>query len=491
MCYPILHITIIAIALGAITTAGDARSITDKGVCFSDAECPSTHFCYICLTKRTCLEPRFQYSCMPRKPIGATCDHGNEFCRPGSYCRQKAKWGVQEFCKPKLPLNASCYPDPDNICKGENNHCDPRTRKCTSFANGFANAWCETSKHCRQRKGYFCAGGRCERRRNAGVSCTDVKRPNACKGYCDWKVCRAIKDIGSECYEHWECDANYMTPGVKQKRKCFARRYKTGKCARLKDVLKSLGAKCNPENDMCDPLRKMICKWHKRSKDFRCQQVGTSIGSGPDTLCTPNSPFSVCKQDAHPLSEGFPLSCRVNRNLLRPYYDLDATNTYTIFTNCMPRFEYSRRGQLCDLVEHSVFMKPWSWEKVDGVALNEYCGGGICEYEERMGYCVKIQKNVGDDCSNKFMSKCGPGLKCVNRTCKRGEPTSSNAVTHLGHDKFCGKDRPPCAPGLVCFHDLGRRYCDIPKKVVNGGQPCYTRSLFKPVSSIILSSSQL
>lgn len=487
MTYSTLCITTIAIILGvSITTmklcwvrrglrttlisitTGHSRLITDKGACLSDTDCPISHFCNSCPYPYSCWG--LPFSCMRRRMTGARCNF-DSMCRSGNFCGPKH--GVGDFfCQVQLPLDYSCGNWPSkNECLGENNRCDsqagaPLSSKCTQFKTGFAGDRCEYIVDCQQKNGFFCNTSiqRCQRKKNAGEYCEYEAFDYACKDRCHRNICKPFLTIGDDCYEDEQCDLDPFISGDREERTCNFNEYETGKCVKKKDLLISLGAQCNPNNDICDRRRRLYCKLHVPSKTFACQHTGWAPYNS--YYCAPNSSFSICKPN------GSPQSCRLRNTLPDEKSYEDPT---CIFNNCLPSLEYSRRGQLCGLEENSVCLRGLSCELIKGVPRN---------WDILTKYCVKIKTKVGDNCRNKFTSKCGIHLKCVKGKCETGEPTGTEIKTHLGSWEWCGSargnDRLSCAPGLVCHKN--KRRCVLPSKIMNEGEPCYYRTRLQPVS---------
>lgn len=455
------------------THVATARLISDRGSCLNDADCPFYQFCNDCRSFQFCIDR--PYTCLPKQSTGAICGRDTT-CKFGNFCGPRSRFAATSYCQAFAPLNATCETWRGNQCgpEGAGVRCIASSRKCRPRPFGLAGSRCNRKDDCDESKGLFCnyANRKCESQRNAGVACNNGVRGNMCKGYCDGRVCQAVKEIGAICGDSKQCRADPSSIGKRNEVICnLGGTKKTGRCIRQKDVLKRAGARCSPNNDICDRRRQLVCKWHRPSKRFACQQNG-SIKQVSD-FCTPNSPFSVC------IPNGFPLTCRVLAERERPgIARFNPSDPVFNFKTCAVRIEVAKRGQICELV-NAICPKHLSCEVIDGMepARND---GITAPAEEFTKFCVKIRKKVGGECGNKFLSKCGPGLKCVNGKCAMGTARNQR-VAHLSFNAPCSNNTPPCAPGLVC--NRNDKLCKFPFKVINEGGPCYTSSFFKPVSS--------
>lgn len=145
----------------------------------------------------------------------------------------------------------------------------------------------------------------------------------------------------------------------------------------------------------------------------------------------------------------------------------------------------AKRGQICSNDRSSICPTDLSCEIINGVEPAK-TDGSIGPAEIFTTYCVKIRENVGGECENKFFSKCGSGLKCMNGKCVMGAPDTNQRVTHLSFNVACSNSTAPCSPGLVC--NRNGKFCNYPFKVIDEGGPCYRNPFFNPVSYCCISS---
>lgn len=456
MEYSILRVITLIISAATLL---NARVITESGACLTDLFCSSTQFCNDCSNNNFC--PGKPFTCMPKIPRGAECPREGS-CRNGNFCGPRTALGTKFFCQALRPINASCE-FWASMCKGENTRCNPQTKKCEQVTTGFAGFPCGLDSDCQQRNGFFCNAsmGKCERKKKGGSSCGISTSNFECRGYCNSGTCRWFRKIGDKCNNDGQCDVNPFTFVRSNERICNSAENGDGVCVKTNDLLTTLGATCNPQNDRCDRQRGMFCLWKKERKGYVCQQDGS-------LYCTPNSKFSRCTPN------GAPVECRVEKNTLS--FLSSPPSPFFTFKRCVFKLEFSRRGQICGLIEKSVCPKHLSCERIDGV--QPFISNTNFEHPvQDTTFCVKIKKS-GETCGNKFFSKCGAGLKCVNGRCVEGE-TGTKAVTHLGNRVDCSRNQTPCAPGLVC--DNEENVCRLRIRLMSEGEPCYLRSLFRPV----------
>lgn len=235
-------------------TTKHARSITDRGACLSDTDCPISHFCSLYITSSWAR----LFSCIRRRVTGAKCDF-DSMCQSGNYCGPRTEAG-DSFCQLQHQLNASCdetWPY-ENICQGENNWCDPLWKKCAPVTTKIAEAQWLSYEDCQKRKGSTANPSKINSRaRKMRVrSATAARAITHVKAGATEIVVDLFRTscsmIGDNCDYSMQCGSEDFISSDREERTCNFDYQETGKCAKENDLFIALGVKCNPFNDICD-----------------------------------------------------------------------------------------------------------------------------------------------------------------------------------------------------------------------------------------------
>lgn len=475
-----------AFTLTLALTVDSSNVITSPETCLRTADCPSHQFCDTEGEKN-------RYRCKALRPEGAPCRDG--VCAHGLYCPQADKG---RRCTPKLAINALCeqpsgsfsYLEVDDPCAGADARCvygrDNKYRCRRDF--GKEGDLCLGDVDCNVAQGLVCPSNRCEPRSPVGSYCDHTHPLTYCVGFCALYgtdhagyegTCARAPAPGMPCRLHNECQG-YDPPAQSGRflLLCNFIRNRRGLCARAADLLKTLGAPCNPRHDLCDAERGLSCRWWHAKRRFVCQQAAsdrdTPIYYKQDNrFCDPTKPsLSRC----FPFN-GLPMTCRPATSPRHNgfYHCARPVERVPIGAPCNENFAACPKSAVCATVP--------GVRTVPGV----YTGPRSTDTSHKA--CRRVV-SAGMSCANKFTTMCKGSLVCVRGKCRMpaqtpnsGGSNGSTNNTHSGLTVSCGPKSLPCVPGTVCdvSNESMQRRCLLPKQVVGLGQVCFSSARIRRV----------
>ncbi|KAI0565140.1 hypothetical protein FGB62_21g06 [Gracilaria domingensis] len=237
----------------------------------------------------------------------------------------------------------------------------------------------------------------------------------------------------------------------------------TGVCVLESELLRELGAPCNPAKDACDARRGLSCA--RVGSQFKCIQRGIS----PDTFnhfCTPNSPLSSCPPD----NRGNLRECRRALSLSKQFEGP---------FSCRTRRQLVPLGNPCSATEFAVCQQGAVCAEVPGVSPPS---GRFPPPPLRT--CMRLLP-VGAACPDQFRFKCEEGSFCVDGTCRKADTPPTVAVTFASVGDECSE--LSCPPGTVCEGEPDTpevfKTCKLPVREAGLWQPCFDAAQFRLVSA--------
>lgn len=208
-----------------------------------------------------------------------------------------------------------------------------------------------------------------------------------------------------------------------------------GLCFRDSDLIKTLGTKCSQQADRCDRRRGLSCEWIPSERRFGCQQQTI------EGFCTPGSKYSTC------ITSGGPRDCYILRD------KGDWAEPTLSFDQCGPMRLSVPIGTVCNpFLVDPLCPKGATCETVLGIDYGSFEGSK----GPTTASCLYM-KSVGEDCGDKFKTKCRDGLKCEIGLCVNGtEPCCTSTHADVGITKSI--------PGAECVNG----FCQRSEKAVLG-----------------------
>lgn len=432
---------------------------TTPGNCFSNFECPLNKYCH--LASRLLPLNR----CLHRITAGKHCDvdyiyRGNteedeQTCVSGLTCPNDQVLD-KPVCLPQLRRGDLCRVTAprqcprDDVCKQAK---DGKYR-CAAPTFGNLGSRCEDTRECLESKGLYCQNKVCVPKKPAGASCREGS--DCLSGICSTSgKCIALQRHWKMCLSSSDCEnsGNAFRNGDHVYCNVEANSGELGRCIRDSKLLKTLGAPCSRKFDRCDHRRGLSCGWVVSERRFRCQQM--TIGG----YCSPSSKYSRCKSDIWP------------RDCFLAQYWGENWDFKPRFNACNPKRIMVSIGTACNRAQvEGKCPKGASCLFIPGV--QQYYSG----YTPSSLMACVYPRGLGQQCGNKFRTKCKPGLKCEGGKCVKGTIPCCPPHTHADIGYSCKK--LPCIPGAKCVD--GR--CWKPNKVMKLGQPCYESVFHTAVS---------
>lgn len=444
-------------------TINQTSLTTSPGNCFSNFECPSNKFCFFSDQNNPV------HRCMRRSTAGNSCYFGGsrsadrnsniQTCVNGLTCENNLDTG-EYVCVPNLNRGDLCgisgsgeCPEGDVCTKGK----DGKFR-CRPPTSGILGSRCPYSTHCLDNYDLFCQNKVCVRKKATGAFC---KYGFQClSGICTANGrCGSLQRQWEMCLENSHCknSGNAFRNGNHVYCNVTPFKNELGRCIRDSELLKTLGTSCSPKFDRCDRRRGLSCEWIVSERRFGCQQI--TIGG----LCTPNNKYSRCESNI------WPMKCLIA--LETGEYGKEKPRFY----RCFPRRVPVPVGTVCNRAHvEPECPKGTSCERIWGV---------LEDFSDRYGppsiqTCLYL-RGLGEQCGNRFRTKCKPGLKCEGGTCVNGTELCCPPNTHADIGLPC--KTLPCIPGAECVDG----WCRKISKVMKLGQPCYESVLYNAVSSTL------
>lgn len=459
--------------------------ITSPLSCLSDVECPLHQYCkrnvsaFDELAQTVFARPAQPIStCVARLPEGSRCfPLGVGACANGTSCTFTDDVNPEPpTCRRQGSLGAKCALSATDPCQ-EGLKCQNRDGpKCLPFVSGFAGDSCELG--CQVQQGFYCrsAVNQCVKRKAPGGQCGVEADNFECSGFCVTSessilptlpflqkagVCQRLQRIGEPCTADSQCNTVPFPLRTSRTVDVLCNRPSgyTGVCVRETELLRELGAACNPRRDACDARRGLSCG--RVASTFRCVQRAAA----PDQtyhFCTPNSALSVCPPDA----AGNPRECRRALSMAKQF-----EGTF----GCRSRRQMVPLGSQCNDREFVVCPA--------GAVCTEAPGDTSSFIP--LATCMRIVA-TGGRCGDALRFKCEEGAFCVNKTCQRMEIAPTIQTRFAGNGGECSKLR--CVPGRVCTKDVfsprTRRVCKLPVLEMGLWGPCFESARFELVRCI-------
>eukprot|EP00737_Agarophyton_chilense_P004808 gb/GEZJ01006414.1/.p1 GENE.gb/GEZJ01006414.1/~~gb/GEZJ01006414.1/.p1 ORF type:complete len:625 (-),score=-1.86 gb/GEZJ01006414.1/:367-2241(-) len=409
-------------------------------------------------------------TCVPRLQEGAFC--GLSICAEGLVCSSDGI-PAPPSCARRLPLGAKCPSLGQRCSEGLKCQTDGEAMgetKCLPFTSGFEGDSCERFSSCQVPQGFYCNEHlrQCAARKPHGAICGADRSADGdlsaheCEGFCVGSifsssttgVCHRLQKVGEKCDSDFQCKTllfGFLIPRSADLL-CNAPSGYTGVCVLETDLIRELGAPCNPANDTCDAVRGLSCG--RVHHDFKCVQRGTGKNNFP--YCTPNSPLSSCP----PGPFGVLRECRRGLTLNKEFDGM---------YGCRTRREVVPLGTLCGETEHIICQPGAVCAVPNGVESNIFF----------TATCMKVLPD-GAPCSDPLRFKCEEGSFCMDGSCQRMEspPNVQISVACTG----CDCTELSCAAGQVCEKRDGisedPKVCQLPIVDVGLWRPCRS-SLFR------------
>ncbi|KAI0562826.1 hypothetical protein FGB62_52g02 [Gracilaria domingensis] len=410
-------------------------------------------------------------TCAPRLPQDSVCHQvGTAECEEETFCGFLHDDNSEPYrCYPQASEGSQCALSATAPCQG-NLVCQIEP-KCRPFTFGLAGDFCQYDSHCQVDQGFFCPleafsePTRCTQRRAAGGECTESSQFE-CEGFCVSSgsieyvrpgICQPLQTAGEKCTDHVQCRKSTLLEEHRSANLlCNIPIGHTGVCVLETDLLRELGAACNPANDRCDARRGLSCD--RVGRRFRCVQRGIMNASGAyDPFCTPNSDLSSCPPGTE---------CRRG---------LSPSKQFEGMFTCRKRREIVPLGHTCGDWEFAVCERGAICAEAPGFARRT---GGYPSPATRT--CMKVVA-VGARCADLLRFKCQEGSFCVDGVCQRQETGLAVPERFVSLDEDCSE--LSCAPGTVCVAEapgLARR-CALPVREAGLLQPCSESALFQLV----------
>ncbi|CAN8070129.1 unnamed protein product [Agarophyton chilense] len=450
--------------------------ITSSQSCLRDVECPPEQYCKAPISTQNnffffgsgLLEAS---TCVPRLPEGSNCTSvGDSECEDGTFCGFIDDSNPSPItCLRQLPSGASCALSATDPCQGDL-VCELEPT-CRPFTFGFAGDFCQFDRQCQQQQGFYCRSNfnECTARRPPGGVCELEPENFECQGFCVSSgtfgekpgVCQRLQTAGEKCNDDRQCLT--IAPPFQTSRTvnllCNRPTGTTGTCVLETDLIRDLGAPCDPTNDTCDARRGLSC--HHEGTHGKCVQRATA----PDSFqhfCTPNSPLSSCPPDDF----GNLRECRRALNSEKEFEGVFA---------CRIRRQVVPLGNPCNNEEFAVCSRRAVCMEAPGV---ERPTGRFPPPPLRT--CMKILP-IGAPCPDQFRFKCEDGSFCVNGTCQRAESSPTVPIEFAFVNRDCSE--LSCPPGTECSADSdvpnSAKVCRLPAIEVDLWKPCFRAAQFR------------
>ncbi|KAI0561621.1 hypothetical protein FGB62_76g0127 [Gracilaria domingensis] len=473
----------------ARTAIPSTHLITSKESCLSHIECATDHYCKAPLfPSDDALHsgddyPVFTSTCVPRLSKGSQCfpNTGVE-CQEGSFCgyiggsTATPPTCVQQLSKgddcSQVTIVSQAFGSNGAMCEGELECVNGRS--CDVSNIGFEGDSCQIGMGgpCQVLNGFYCRSmvSKCAARKVGGQTCGMEPDNFECESFCVNTldpytrpgVCQTSQKPGQKCDDDAQCEVvpiplrDPRTADVLCNRPSGA----TGICVPEGDLIKDLGASCDPTSDRCDSRRGLSCA--DVDGAHVCVQRGTSPNPR-EHFCTPRSPLSSCPPD----NLGNPRECR--RALSRQTKQFQGTY------GCRRLREVVPHGAVCSAEEFAICEPNTVCSQVPGVEM----------IPSRfppppLSTCVKMVP-VGANCSDQFRFECEEGTFCVNGACRRvgAAPEVPNTFASLSGN--CTE--LSCPPALSCVPNPPNfgfgKSCRLPVKKVGLWQSCSTSAQFE------------
>lgn len=398
--------------------------------------------------------------CLPRRKLNHPCESTlpADLCESGTFCAHSVS-ASGLICTPLLSLGATCTIDAhcqgSSVCKY--GRCSPLGNKGDK---------CRFNSQCDKEKGLYCnqrsyLNGTCASSVAYGAECNlgFSSDPANCVGVCAAPedglptACIPFQKEGMLCQRDEQCTGDLVC-------NMYDRARQIGVCVREEQLLKTLGAPCDPAKDLCDAVYDLTCHSSTASNFQPVCHQGVVSTSSSAAYCTPGHALSRC-----PASAGIPTECRREVRYGRV--------KKKSFFKCLKRIERVPAGVSCDLHFGTDVLceEGLNCKRVGGIQL-------AFGYEgfRPPKFCVRKLLDRGVACESKFKSKCPNGQVCRNGKCANG---TYSTKTHSNIGAACGQAYPPCIPGSECSAD---GVCVKPTRIGGKGDACHETALYKVVS---------
>eukprot|EP00178_Gracilaria_changii_P026662 TRINITY_DN821_c0_g1_i1.p1 TRINITY_DN821_c0_g1~~TRINITY_DN821_c0_g1_i1.p1 ORF type:complete len:526 (-),score=52.67 TRINITY_DN821_c0_g1_i1:1894-3471(-) len=484
MTFNVVLLPLIAV-LASITSATLPHSpipplqlITSPQSCLSDIECPLDQYC----KPPDATQNDFFFgtgsveasTCVPRLPERSNCTNvGLSECEQGTFCGFVDDFNPSPLtCLRQLPSGASCALSATAPCR-DDLVCEIEPT-CRAFTFGFGGDFCQFDRHCQQQQGFYCRSNfnQCTAKRPPGGACALEPENFECEGFCvnpeqfgrQPGVCQRLQTAGEKCNDDTQCQTipfPFQTSRTDDLL-CNKPTGAIGTCVLQSDLIRRLGAHCDPTNDTCDARRGLSCG--PVGEHFKCVQRAAS----PDSFlhyCTPNSPLSSCPPDDF----GNLRECRRSLNSDKQFEGVFA---------CRIRRQVVPLGNPCSVEEFAVCAPGAVCAEAPGV---DRPVGRFPPPPLRT--CMKVLPS-GAPCADQFRFKCEQGSFCVDGTCEQAETPPTVAIEFASVAEDCSE--LSCPPGTECTADSdvpdSAKICRLPVQEVELWKPCFQAAQFRLVS---------
>lgn len=453
--------------------------ITSPQSCLSHVECAPDQFCQPPASAQDDFffgggSPEAS-TCVPRLPEGSDClNVGLTECEEGTFCGFLDDLNPGRIkCLRQLPSGASCPLTATRPCQGDL-LCEIEPT-CRPFSFGFEGDFCQFDRQCQQQRGFYCRSNfnQCTAKRPPGGLCELEPENFECEGFCVSSgsfgekpgICQRLQKAGEKCTDDEQCRTVLLplrTPRTVDLL-CNRPTSRTGVCVLETDLIRELGAPCDPTSDKCDARRGLSCG--RVGRRFKCVQRAKTPDSSRH-FCTPNSPLSRCPPD----DLGNLRECRRSLNRTKHF-----SGTFA----CRLRRQVVPLGNPCNGAEFAVCPRGAVCAEAPGVMRLP----GFRFLPPPLHTCMKVLP-VAAPCPDQLRFKCEDGSFCVDGTCQRTESPSPVPITFAPLNGNCSE--LSCVPGTVCTSDPETsersKFCRLPVLKRGLWQPCFRSAQFQLVS---------